>query len=62
MKDALKRFLCKIGIHRPLVVQEHLFNDFVTNESVMRATCPCGREWMTDGGPWIGFKVERKGK
>jgi CxxC motif-containing protein len=49
------KLLCKIGIHRPLKVGKLLFTDRWGCE-VHLATCPCGKTWMTDGGPWKGYK------
>ena len=49
------KLLCKIGIHRPLKVGKLLFCD-ARGREVHLATCPCGKTWMTDGGPWKGYK------
>jgi len=49
------KLLCKIGIHRPLKIGEFLFIDR-WGCKVHLAVCPCGKTWMTDGGPWMGLK------
>ena len=53
----MKTLLCKLGIHRPLIKNEYLFTDKVSGRFVFNTNCPCGREYMTDGGKWFGFKV-----
>lgn len=54
------KWLCKIGIHRPLSNFHGLFRDIVSGKTVFRATCPCGKEWMTDSlFAWAGFKMIR---
>lgn len=54
--------LCKIGIHRPLKILNSLFTDTVTGKTVRTSKCSCGKEWMTDGGKWFGFKILREQK
>lgn len=53
-------FLCWLGLHWRMTVNESLFTDIVSGNTVYSATCPCGIVWMVDsihGYPL--FKVRR---
>ena len=54
------KFLCRIGIHRPLKIMDAYFKDQVSGKMVFEAECPCGKKFMTDDiNGWKGFKVEK---
>jgi hypothetical protein len=53
------KWLCKIGIHRPLFGHYCTFVDKISQKDVFKARCFCGRRWLTDSVfGWLGFKVE----
>ena len=55
------KFLCRLGIHKPLTGHTYHFTDTVSGKSVYIAKCPCGREWLTDSPfSFFGFKIARK--
>ena len=55
----MKKFLCLIGIHRPLKVMDSKFWDKVAHKMVFDAECSCGKKFMTDDiNGWKGFKLE----
>ena len=57
----IRLFLCRIGIHRPLKIQGCAFIDQVSHKEVFRATCWCGKKWLTDSVfGWFGFKMEKQ--
>ncbi len=57
----MRKWLCKIGIHRPLHGFHGLFQDVVSHKTVFEATCPCGKKWMTDSlFRWAGYKIEEE--
>ncbi len=56
----MKNFLCLIGIHRPLIIEDSAFVDQLSKKMVFHARCTCGKKYMTDSfNGWFGFKVER---
>ena len=53
------KWLCKIGIHRPLFGHYCSFIDKINHKEVFKAQCCCGKRWLTDSVfGWLGFKVE----
>ena len=51
--------LCRLGIHRPLAKTQVAFRDMVSGKQVWHARCPCGKEWLTDGNAWTGYRIAR---
>ncbi len=59
----MKKFLCWIGIHRPLIIEDSTFIDKVTGKIVFHARCNCNIKWLTDNfNGWKGFRVRRMTK
>ena len=56
-----KKFLCWIGIHRPLKIMDaSLYIQDKNNKTSFDAECDCGKEWFTDNfNGWIGFRIEK---
>ncbi len=56
----MKSFLCWIGIHRPLIIEDSDFEDKVSGKMVFHARCDCNKKWLTDSfNGWFGFRIER---
>ena len=59
----MKKLLCKLNIHRPLIIQNLDFIDKVSGKEVFEAKCFCGKKWLTDSisifGRWFGFRIQR---
>jgi len=55
------KWLCKIGIHRPLKILGFNFTDAVSYRKVYDAKCRCGLKWLTDSAyGWFGFKMRKE--
>lgn len=53
-----KRFLCAIGIHRPLLGHVHTLSEPPHVEWFFYSMCPCGKIWFTrTASKWIGVKI-----
>ncbi len=54
------KFLCKIGIHRPLIIEDSAFVDCISKKMVFHARCSCNKKWLTNNfNGWFGFRVQR---
>lgn len=42
------KILCKIGIHRPMKLEQCLFIDCVTGDEVFLYRCSCGQAYMAN--------------
>lgn len=53
------KWLCRIGIHRPLIGHSCQFIDQISHKEVFKAKCPCGKIWLVDSlFGFFGDKVE----
>ena len=52
------KYLCKIGIHRPLKKHKFIFVDGISHKSVYEAECSCGKIWLVNSTcGFFGHKV-----
>lgn len=56
------KFLCWLGIHRPLIIEDAFFLDKKSGKMVFHARCSCNKKWLSDNiNGWKGFKIQTKG-
>lgn len=56
----MKRFLCWIRFHRPLIIEDSAFVDSDTKKMIFHARCACGKKYLTNSfNGWFGFRIER---
>lgn len=54
------RFMCRIGVHRPMRHIRVLFYDFIAKEHVRLYKCACGLDWMAHN-KW-GWRMKMHGE
>lgn len=55
----MRKLLCYIGIHRPLKWIGFAFTDIISHKTVWYGECPCGKEYLTNGNSWFGFRIKK---
>lgn len=59
--NKIKKFFCRLGIHRPMKYISSEFTDTVSGESVCKYKCHCGNIYLSTMFSFFRVNLDKKG-